>query len=65
MTDINPVDERTELLIGEDGLQRLHAATVLVAGLGGVGGAAAESLARAGVGRLILLDHDTFAASNL
>lgn len=65
MTATNPVDERTELLIGEEGIQRLRAATVLVAGLGGVGGAAAESLARAGVGRLILLDHDTFAASNL
>ena len=65
MTAINPVDERTELLIGEEGIQRLRDATVLVAGLGGVGGAAAESLARAGVGRLILLDHDTFAASNL
>ncbi|MFO7809232.1 ThiF family adenylyltransferase [Guyparkeria sp.] len=65
MSAINPADERTELLIGEEGLQRLRAATVLVAGLGGVGGAAAESLARAGVGRLILLDHDTFAASNL
>ncbi|WP_247709501.1 ThiF family adenylyltransferase [Guyparkeria sp. SB14A] len=65
MTAINPVDERTELLIGEEGIARLRAATVLVAGLGGVGGAAAESLARAGVGRLILLDHDTFAASNL
>ena len=65
MTAINPVDERTELLIGDEGIQRLRQATVLVAGLGGVGGAAAESLARAGVGRLILLDHDTFAASNL
>ncbi|HER19480.1 MAG TPA: tRNA threonylcarbamoyladenosine dehydratase, partial [Chromatiales bacterium] len=65
MTAINPVDERTELLIGDEGLSRLRAATVLVAGLGGVGGAAAESLARAGVGRLILLDHDTFAESNL
>jgi len=65
VTAINPVDERTELLIGEEGLQRLRVATVLIAGLGGVGGAAAESLARAGVGRLILLDHDQFVASNL
>ncbi|MFI9655045.1 ThiF family adenylyltransferase [Guyparkeria sp. GHLCS8-2] len=65
MTAINPIDERTELLIGEQGIQKLRAATVLVAGLGGVGGAAAESLARAGVGRLILLDHDSFVASNL
>ncbi|MFW6322092.1 MAG: tRNA threonylcarbamoyladenosine dehydratase [Guyparkeria sp.] len=61
----NPVDERTELLIHREGLDRLRGATVLVAGLGGVGGACAESLARAGVGRLLLLDHDHFVASNL
>ena len=61
----NPVDERTELLINPEGIERLRGATVLVAGLGGVGGACAESLARAGVGRLLLLDHDRFAASNL
>lgn len=56
---------RTEILIGSDGLARLRAAHVLVAGLGGVGGAVAEALGRAGVGRLTLLDHDTVAPSNL
>jgi len=59
------LEERTELLIGADGLERLRDAHVLVAGLGGVGGACAESLCRAGVGRITLLDHDRFAASNL
>ncbi len=58
-------DERTELLIGEAGLARLAQARVLVAGLGGVGGACAESLVRAGIGTVWLLDHDVFGASNL
>lgn len=56
---------RTEILIGTEGLARLRAAHVLVAGLGGVGGYAAEALGRAGVGRLTLLDHDVVSPSNL
>jgi tRNA A37 threonylcarbamoyladenosine dehydratase len=56
---------RTEILVGIEGLERLRAAHVLVAGLGGVGGYAAEALGRAGVGRLTLLDHDSVSPSNL
>ncbi len=56
---------RTEILIGADGLARLRAAHLLVAGLGGVGGYVAEALGRAGVGRLTLLDHDVVSLSNL
>ncbi len=56
---------RTEILIGVEGLDRLRAANVLVAGLGGVGGYAAEALGRAGIGRLTLLDHDVVSPSNL
>lgn len=56
---------RTEILIRAAGLARLRAAHVLVAGLGGVGGYAAEALGRAGVGRLTLLDHDVVSPSNL
>ena len=56
---------RTEILVGAEGLARLRAAHVLVAGLGGVGGHAAEALGRAGIGRLTLLDHDVVTPSNL
>lgn len=57
--------ERAEILIGAEGVRRLAASHVFVAGLGGVGSWCAEALARAGVGRLTLVDHDTVAASNI
>lgn len=56
--------ERTELLLGKEGLDRLAASTVAVIGAGGVGGYAAEMIVRAGVGKLILLDNDTVSVSN-
>lgn len=56
---------RTELLIGEEGCQRLANAHVVVVGVGGVGGYAAEILARSGVGHLTLIDADDVAESNL
>ncbi|MCP5419457.1 MAG: tRNA threonylcarbamoyladenosine dehydratase [Gammaproteobacteria bacterium] len=56
---------RTEILIGPEGIARLRDQHVLVAGLGGVGSYAAEALARAGIGRLTLLDHDVVAPSNI
>ncbi len=62
---MHDIHERTRILIGEAGLARLRRATVLVAGLGGVGGAAVEACARAGIGRIALVDHDRIAASNL
>lgn len=62
---MNECFSRTALLIGDAGLQRLAAARVLVAGLGGVGSYAVEALARAGVGNLTLVDHDTVHPSNL
>ena len=57
--------ERTLTLLGEDALARLQSATVAVFGIGGVGGHAAEALARAGVGTIHLIDSDTVAPSNL
>ena len=56
---------RSQILIGDDGLDRLRHKTVLIAGLGGVGGYCAEAVARAGVGQMIILDHDTVSPSNL
>ncbi|WP_329904585.1 tRNA threonylcarbamoyladenosine dehydratase [Porphyromonas pogonae] len=57
--------ERTRLLFGEDKLNRLEQAHVLVVGIGGVGGYAAENLVRAGVGELTIVDADTVNASNI
>ncbi len=56
---------RTEMLLGKEGLERLKRAHVAVFGLGGVGGYAAEALARSGIGKLDLVDHDTLSLSNL
>lgn len=52
-------------LYGEAGFERLRGALAVVVGLGGVGSWAAEALARAGVGRLALIDLDNVAPSNL
>lgn len=57
--------QRLELLIGTEGITKLKQCCVLVLGLGGVGGSAAEALARSGVGKLILVDGDTVSASNI
>ena len=57
--------DRTVSLIGEQAFDRLAQSRVIVVGLGGVGGAAAEVLARSGVGALTLVDGDAFEPSNL
>lgn len=56
---------RTQLLIGREGVEALRRAHVMVVGLGGVGGTAAEALCRSGIGMLTLVDGDTVALSNL
>jgi tRNA A37 threonylcarbamoyladenosine dehydratase len=55
---------RTELLLGEDKLKNLMNKNVLVVGLGGVGGICAEMIARAGVGRMTIVDGDVVDLSN-
>lgn len=56
--------ERSQLVFGEAGIAKLQNSHILIAGVGGVGGFVAEALARAGVGRLTLIDHDTVNPSN-
>ncbi len=56
---------RSELLIGREGVERLASCRVAVFGLGGVGGYAAEALARSGIGALDLVDGDVFSITNL
>lgn len=62
------VDERfkrTKLLLGEEGLNKLQNAAVMIIGLGAVGGYALEALARSGIGHLILVDFDVFDLTNI
>lgn len=56
---------RTELMLGSDAMKKLKTSRVAVFGLGGVGGYVVEALARAGVGHLDLIDHDTISLTNL
>ena len=56
---------RIEMLLGDEAMQRLHAARVAVFGVGGVGGFTAEALVRSGVGAIDIFDNDTVAESNL
>lgn len=56
---------RTELAIGPEGLEILRNSCVAVLGIGGVGGMAAEALARTGIGRLVLIDKDVVDITNI
>jgi len=56
---------RTELLLGDDGMEKLKKARVAVFGVGGVGGYAVEALARSGIGALDLIDDDVVSESNI
>lgn len=55
---------RTELMMGEEKVNNLLSANVLVVGLGGVGGICAEMIARSGVGKMTIVDADVVEASN-
>ena len=56
--------ERTELLLGKEKINKLAESHVLIAGLGGVGGIAAEMICRAGVGNITIVDSDKIQPSN-
>ncbi len=57
--------QRTRLLLGEEKMERMQQAHVLVVGLGGVGAYAAEMICRAGVGRMTIVDADTVQPTNI
>ena len=56
---------RTEMLIGNDGMEKLNTSKVAIFGLGGVGSFVCEGLARSGVGNFILVDYDKIDESNI
>ena len=56
---------RTQLLLGQEGMEKLFRARVAVFGIGGVGGYTVEALARSGVGTLDLIDNDVVTLTNL
>lgn len=58
-------NSRTELLLGKDAVAKLAAAHVLCVGVGGVGGHAAEMMARAGIGHMTIVDGDRIDESNM
>ncbi len=59
------MDDRTRLIIGDGGVERLSSAYVVLCGCGAVGGYALEGLVRAGVGHIRVIDRDVFSESNL
>ena len=56
---------RTAMLLGEEAIEKLQKARVAVFGIGGVGGYTVEALARAGIGRIDVIDNDTVSLSNI
>ena len=56
---------RTVRVIGEENMNKIQNSSAIVFGLGGVGGAAAESLVRAGVGRIGIVDKDVVDITNV
>ena len=56
---------RTELLLGQENMERLKNARVAVFGIGGVGGYTVEALVRSGIGTLDLIDDDKICLTNL
>lgn len=65
MAHSNPLFERTHILIGYEGIEKLKNSHVFLAGMGGVGSYTAEALARMGVGKMTLVDHDVVSGSNM
>ncbi len=56
---------RTTMILGSEGVKKLQQSCVMIVGVGAVGGYCLEALARAGVGKFILVDFDIFEESNI
>lgn len=65
MSQMKPCYERLAMVIGSEAVEKLNRMSVAVVGIGGVGGIAAEALARSGIGRLVLIDGDTVEETNI
>ena len=63
--DMDEKFSRTEMLIGNEGMEKLNNAKVAVFGLGGVGSFVCEGLARSGIGNFILVDYDKIDGTNI
>ena len=65
--EVNSMDwlHRERMILGDEAVEKLKGASVLVFGVGGVGGYVVEALTRAGVGRLSLVDNDRISETNL
>ena len=57
--------ERTISLVGQDNFNKIKEKTILIVGLGGVGGYSTEALVRSGIHNLILIDHDIIDITNI
>ncbi|MCQ2359574.1 MAG: ThiF family adenylyltransferase, partial [Phascolarctobacterium sp.] len=57
--------QRTELLIGKSGIEKLNKAHVAVFGVGGVGGYVVEALVRSGIGEITIVDNDDINLTNI
>lgn len=57
--------ERTRMILGDEAIDKLKRASVIIFGVGGVGSFAAEAVARAGVGKITLVDNDTVSFTNI
>ena len=62
---MNEQFSRSALLLGDDAMERIFQAKIAVFGVGGVGGHCVEALARAGIGRITLVDGDVVSLSNI
>ena len=56
---------RTQALLGSEAMDRLQTSTVMIVGLGAVGGYVLEALARSGIGHLVLVDFDVIEETNI